>query len=102
MSDDAKALHEARALRTEAWALVRKDVETLRDGLSARPIGQRLKDRATDEVVEAIDTAKDVAAENKTVIGLTIAALAGWFLRRPIAGIAQNLAETVTEALDRR
>lgn len=99
---DAAQLAELRALRTEAWSLVRKDVEDLREGLAARPIGQRIKDRAVDEVGEAIDMARDVAAENKTVIGLTLAALAGWFMRGPIADVAQDIAGAVTDWLDRR
>jgi len=90
----AKELAEARALRTEAWAQVRGDVDRLRDGLDHKPIGQRIKERATDEVVDALDTARDVAGENKTVIGLTVAALVGWLFRRPIT-------EQVQEWLDR-
>ncbi|WP_225207168.1 hypothetical protein [Novosphingobium huizhouense] len=89
-------------LRTRAWSQVRSDVEALRSGLAARPIGQRIKDKATGEVVDMIDTARDVAAENKTVIGLTFAALLGWFFRRPITDVAQDIAEAVTDYIDRR
>ncbi|OYW47733.1 MAG: hypothetical protein B7Z36_02230 [Novosphingobium sp. 12-63-9] len=88
---DAKQLSDARALRTEAWAQVRGDVERLRDGLDDKSIGQRIKERATDEVVDAIDTARDVAGENKTVIGLTVAALVGWLFRRPIGELVQDM-----------
>lgn len=87
---EAEQLAEARALRTEAWALVRGDVERLRDGLADKPIAQRIKERAADEFVDAIDTARDVAGENKTVIGLTATALIGWFFRRPIIALAQK------------
>lgn len=98
---EAARLAELRELRTEAWALFRKDVDDLREGLEARPIGQRIKDAATGEVVDAMETARDVAAENKAVIGLTVAALAGWFLRRPIAGLAQNVGDAIAEMIDR-
>lgn len=98
---DAPRLAELRGLRTEAWALVRKDIDDLRAGLEARPIGQRIKDAATGEVVGVVETARDVAAENKTVIGLTLAALVGWFLRRPIAGVAQNLGDAIADMIER-
>ena len=84
------ALIEARALREEAWKLVRADIALLQNGLQARPIAQRIKEQAIDEMVDAIDTARDVASENKAVVGLTLAALAGWFLRRPIADLARR------------
>lgn len=93
---------ELRALRARAWSQVRSDVEALRDALDSRSIGQRIKDKAADEVVDIIDTARDVATENKAVIGLTFAALVGWFFRRPIAEVAQDVAEAVTDYVDRR
>jgi len=80
----AATLVEARVLRDEAWALVRTDVATLRDGLAARPIGQRIRERATDEVVEVIEQARDVADDNKAIVAAIAAILAGWFLRGPL------------------
>lgn len=93
---------ELLELRTRAWGQVRSDVEALRSALETRPIGQRIKDKAADEMVGMIDSARDVAAENKTVIGLTFAALVGWFFRQPIADVAQDIAEAVTDYIDRR
>lgn len=98
----ASEYKELRELRGRAWTQMRSDLDAFRDALEARPIGQRIKDKATGEVVEMIDTARDVASENRTVIGLTFAALLGWFLRRPISDLAQDIAEAVTDYIDRR
>ncbi|MFM9934982.1 MAG: hypothetical protein ACKVOL_02155 [Novosphingobium sp.] len=77
-------LAEALECRTEAWARVNGDIAALRAGLAERPITKRLKDHAADRVIDAVDTVKAVAAENRFVIGGVILALAGWFLRGPI------------------
>lgn len=85
---DAAVLEEARLLRAEAWQLVRGDVAALRDGLAEKPIGRRIREHAAEEIVETIDMARDIASENKAVVGLTIAAVAGWLLRAPLSRIA--------------
>lgn len=85
---DAAILEEARLLREEAWQLVRGDVAALREGLAEKPIGRRIREHAADEIVETIDMARNIASENKAVVGLTIAALAGWLLRAPLSRIA--------------
>ncbi|QCI92811.1 hypothetical protein [Novosphingobium sp. EMRT-2] len=85
---DSAVLEEARLLREEAWQLVRGDVAALRDGLAEKPIGRRIREHAADEIVETIDMARDIASENKAVVGLTIAAVAGWLLRAPLSRIA--------------
>lgn len=81
---DAEPLLKARKSRRAAHALVREDLKLLQDGLADRPVGQRIKDAAADKLIGAVDTARDVAAENKVVIGGTLAALAAWFLRAPL------------------
>lgn len=85
---DAAILEEARLLREEAWQLVHGDVAALREGLAEKPIGRRIREHAADEIVETIDMARNIASENKAVVGLTIAALAGWLLRAPLSRIA--------------
>ena len=81
---DAAPLLAARSLRMAARELVAADIAHLRSGLQQRPIGQRVKDKAADELVDAVDTAREVASENKGVIAGTALALAAWFLRGPI------------------
>lgn len=81
---DSAPLKQAQRLRNAAWDLVHEDVAYLREGLGARSIGQRIKDAATEEFVEAVDTAREVANENKGVIAATGVALTAWFLRAPL------------------
>lgn len=90
MSDlrDSAILEEARLLREEARQLVRGDISVLREGLAEKPIGRRIREHAAGEIVETIDMARDIATENKAVVGLTIAAVAGWLLRAPLTRIA--------------
>lgn len=91
VTDEAAVLAEARALRDEAWALVHGDVATLREGLSARPIAQRIRERATDEVVEVIEQARDVADDNKAIVAVVLAMLAGWFFRGPLGLLVKGV-----------
>ncbi|MDF8331689.1 hypothetical protein [Novosphingobium cyanobacteriorum] len=86
---DEQALIEARALRTEAWALVKQDMARLKGGLEAKPIGQRIKDRATEQAFDVVDEAVAVASDNKAVIGITVAALVGWLFRGPLWNVVQ-------------
>ncbi len=84
-ADPAKTLNDLQRQRDDTRAKVRGDVAALRSSLAARSIPARIGDRATEAALEGFETAKEVAAENKVVVGLTIAGLLGWFLRGPIA-----------------
>lgn len=77
-------LADLRALRDQAWQIVRADVDALQSGLEERGIGERIKDRATEEAHEAWDQAVDIAGEHKGIVAATLLALVAWFLRGPI------------------
>ena len=81
---DLARLAEYRALRDEAWAVVRADLDALQDDLTAHGIGERIKDRAADEAQQAWDQARDIASEHKGVVAGTFLALVAWLLRGPI------------------
>lgn len=81
---DVAPLIAARALRNAAWDLVCEDIALLKQGLIDRPVGQRVKDRANEELADAIEVARDIASENKAVVAGTVLALVGWILRGPI------------------
>lgn len=85
MNDPGLArLVEYRALRDQAWAVVRADFDALQGDLSEHGIGERIKDRAAEEAQEAWDQARDIASEHKGVVAGTLLALLAWFLRGPI------------------
>lgn len=88
---EAADLAEAKALRDEAWGLVRGEVTRVREGLATRSIPRRIKDRATGEVVDAVDQARDIASEHKAIVAGTVLALVGWFLREPLQALIGGL-----------
>jgi len=88
---DPVELVEARALRDAAWALVQADLAQLGQDLETRGIGERIKDRASEEAHEAWDHAVDVASEHKGIVAATLLALVAWFLRGPIGGLFDDL-----------
>jgi len=73
-----------RALRDEARAAFDARLAGVKQDLEARSVGGRIADKAADEALQALDLARDVAAQNKGVIAGTVAALVLWFLRRPL------------------
>ena len=89
MSDETD-LADVLQRRTAAWARVNGTVTALRASLAEKPIAKRVKDHAADRVIDAVDSAKAVAGENRLVIGGVVALLAGWFLRGPIIRTVQG------------
>lgn len=90
MSDPA-SIASARMIRDEALAVFKSDLEIAK--LEASP--GRVKERALSEAVDMLDGAKAIADENRVVIGATLAALLGWFLREPIRQMADRLIDNV-------
>ncbi|WP_338465801.1 hypothetical protein RXV95_09450 [Novosphingobium sp. ZN18A2] len=94
---DAEALAEARELRAEAWRLVRGDIDEVREGLNGRVLANRVKDRATEEVADAIEQARDIASSHKSVVAGTILALLGWLFRDPVFGLFRAIGDRSTD-----
>lgn len=90
MSDPGN-VKAAKALRDDALAVFKGDLEIAK--LEVSP--NRVKERALGEAVEMIDTAREIAGENKAVIGATLAALLAWFLREPLQRFARRAVEMV-------
>lgn len=82
----AQAIAEAKALRNEALAIVRADIELARSESSP----SRMRERAVGEAVEMLDTVRDVAGENKAVIGVVLAALFAWFFRGSLLNLVRR------------
>ncbi len=89
MSSENKieTLSELQRQRDAARAKLRGNLDTIRAELAARSIPARIGDRAAETAMDTLETAKDVARDNKVVVGVTIAALLGWLLRGPISGL---------------
>lgn len=83
---DQDRLRSAKALRDEALAVFKGDVELARIEVSPR----RIKERAVGEASEIIDTARDVATDNKAILGATVAALLAWLFRQPIQDLVDK------------
>lgn len=92
--DDVARLAEFRSLRDDAWAVLKLDVERIRADLDARGVGERIKDKVTDEAHDAWETTLEVASEHRGIVGATVVALLAWLLRGPIgdavAALFQN------------
>lgn len=92
MSDDTTSLslEQMQRQRDDARAKLRGDVSALRQDLAENSIPARIAKHASETALNTLETAKDVASENKIVIGATAAGLLGWFLRHPIAKLLEN------------
>ncbi|WP_295529758.1 hypothetical protein [Novosphingobium sp. Chol11] len=82
--DPIETLAGLQRTRDAARARMRDNLATVRAELSARSIPARIGDRAAEAALDSLETAKNVARENKLVLGVTAAALLGWLLRGPI------------------
>jgi hypothetical protein len=60
---------------------LRDEVSSLRQDPTDR---SRLRERAIDKMVDAIDGAGTMVRDNAPALGTTLALLAGWSLRRPL------------------
>jgi hypothetical protein len=90
MSAEDTLLATARA-RAQAWQDMRTQLVGLKDDLTARPLGQRLRNRLIDEMVEAIDGAGTAVRDTAPALFATLLLLAAWTLRGPLAACGQWL-----------
>jgi hypothetical protein len=91
MAEPVDSLELAKANRNAAHVAFRLRLEQVQEDLAARGVGGRIADRAG----EAVSEAAEMASEHKAVIAGTLAALAVWFLRRPlvqwVAGLLSDI-----------
>lgn len=80
-----RQLVDYRALRDEAWALLKDDVAALRDDVEQRGLGARLADRVGGEARDVWQQTLEVAEAHRGMVAATIIALMAWLLRDPIA-----------------
>ena len=94
MSDTPEDIAAARALRDQARAIAISNFGEVRADLSPHTISQKIKQKASSEAMDLLDETRVVAADNKIIIGATIAALAGWFARKPLTKAFRRVALT--------
>jgi hypothetical protein len=80
MARPIDSLDLAKANRNAAHMAFHLRLDQVQEDLAARGVGGRIADRAG----EAVSDAAEMASEHKAVIAGTLAALAVWFLRRPL------------------
>ncbi len=85
MREIEQRLKAARAERDALRGLFDSRLATLKSGLAERSVGARIADDAKAKAKQGAGKAADVARESKAIIGAAGAALALWFLRKPIA-----------------
>ena len=86
MSALADEVLQARAARDAAKATWEARLAQVRADVDARGVGGRIADRVSEQAVETLDQAIDIAAQNRGVIAGTVVALALLILRHPIIG----------------
>lgn len=98
MSDAGRLFERAYAERTRAKARLDLGVARVREDLAARGVVGRVLDTAVDEAADAAFEAIEVARANKAVVGGTVAALAAWLLRAPIASVFTSVVDRFRRA----
>lgn len=84
----ADQLASNRALRDNAWAVVKDDVALMRADLDDRSIGGRIADRLGASARTMGKQAMSAAGSHRGMLGASLVALALWLGRKPIlAGI---------------
>ena len=84
-------LERERALRDEAWGVVRDDVSLMRADLDQRSVGGRIADRASASAREMAGQTLKAAGEHRALLGAGAVALALWLARGPLIGKVRSL-----------
>lgn len=84
MTDIDDRLTEDRITRDAAHAVFRTDLERVRQDLAARGVGERIVDEVNEQAHVALDTALEVANDNKEIVAGTLTALLLWIFRNPL------------------
>lgn len=84
MTDFQDKMRQDMYLRNSARALVKADIQNLRDSLDRRSIAERAMDRVAEGAGDVYDEAIEVASDHKGALAAILAALALWFARHPL------------------
>jgi hypothetical protein len=81
LEPEEEQLAALRAVRDEALALVRDDIEALKLDLEARGLGSRIADRVGEGARDVWEQALEVAAAYRSIVAGVVLAIVAWLLR---------------------
>lgn len=84
MSASERQLQEDRLTRDAARAVFDGRLARVRQAVADKGIGARMADETLGRAKAAADQTVAVAKDNRLIVAATLAALAGWFLRKPL------------------
>lgn len=90
MTSAWKQMEADRALRDAALALVKRDIEFLKNDLSASSLGERAKVRFGEGASDIYNSALETAETNKGALAAIVAALVLWFMRTPLGNVLSD------------
>lgn len=98
----ADQLERDRALRDDAWGVVREDVTLMRADLEQRSVGGRIKDRVSSTARDVASDALKAAGQHRALLGASVLGLALWLGRGPLLGALRGLlpGRDVSDAAD--
>lgn len=85
-----RQLREDKALRDSAVALVKADIEQVKQDHSAKNIGKRFVGRMTEGAHDVLDQASARANQHRGALAVLVAAIAVWFARGPIMSLVAD------------
>lgn len=102
MNEAESRLASDRSNRGTARGLFGARLTQVKADLAARSVPARIKAKATDEAMTAIEQGLVVARESKGIIAVTAGALALWLFRAPLLGlfakgVVQDLSDSATD-----
>lgn len=91
LDPEERRIAEFRELRDTALDVVQDDLDDLKAGLEREGLVDRAKHKVSGEISGVLSHAKDVASDNRAVVGATLALLLAWLMRRPIMDLVGPL-----------
>lgn len=95
-----RQLREDKALRDSALAVVKADIEQVKQDHSAKNIGKRFANRMTEGAHDVLEQASAKASDQRGILVVLVAAIALWFARNPIMSLFTDSEGTAANADD--
>ncbi|NMW31340.1 hypothetical protein HKD42_04645 [Altererythrobacter sp. RZ02] len=93
-----RQLREDKVLRDSALAVVKADIEQVKQDHSAKNIGKRFANRMTEGAHDVLEQASAKASDQRGILVVLVAAIALWFARNPIMSLFNDGEDTAVNA----